>query len=228
MTVPAGHVRLVCDDPKIDRTLLLADTPPKLGGGVGGWEIVGRPRQTAMTVWQGTEPYSLELAVMIDRREGTNWVERVIYEILTAGRGDEESEPSTWQIDGIPHLRADEWVLNGAEPGDQVIRQPDMRRTRQDYVLSFVEYVPAEYVQIRRRALKPAKRKTVVYIVKRRDTPASIARKRRCKWTDLRELNKGVVKKANQNLKDGSRIRVPVLKRPRRRRPTRPTRRGDD
>ena len=67
-------------------------------------------------------------------------------------------------------------------------------------------------MQIRAKARQGAKAKTLVYTVRHSDTPASIARKRKCKWTDLRTLNKDVITKANQNLKDGSRIRVPVLR----------------
>jgi LysM domain len=111
-------------------------------------------------------------------------------------------------------------VLNGAEPGDQVIRRWDASRVRQTYVLTFVEYVPPTFVQMRAKARQGAKAKTTLYTVRRGDTPATIARKRRCKWTDLRTLNASVVKKANQNLKDGSRIRVPVLKTAARRKKT--------
>lgn len=165
-----------------------------------------------MTIWQGNEPYQLDLSVMLDDLPGATSVEPAIRELLAAGRGDEESEPSTWTILGLPSLPADEWVLNGAEPGDQVIRRHDASRIRQSYTLTFVEYMPPTYVQIRAKARQGAKAKTITYTVHRGDTPASIARKRRCKWTDLRTLNPGVVKKANQNLKDGSRIRVPVLR----------------
>lgn len=210
--VARNHVRLVCSDPVVDRTLLLGPDPPAVTGGVGGWEIVERPRQTAMTIWQGNEPYQLDLSVMLDDLPGGRSVEPAIRDILHAGRGDEESEPSTWTILGLPSLPADEWVLNGAEPGDQVIRRDDASRVRQQYTLTFVEYMPPTYVQIRAKARQGAKAKTGTYAVRRGDTPASIAGKRRCKWTDLRTLNPGVVKKANQNLKDGSRIRVPVLR----------------
>jgi hypothetical protein len=211
--VPPGHVRLICSDPRYDRTVLLGAEAPKISGGVGGWETVARPRQVGMTIWQGTEPYQLELPVLFDGFATGRSREPAIRELLAAARGDDESEPSTWEIRGIPWLPADEWILNGAEPGDQVIRRnSDFSRIRQSYTLTFVEYVPPTYVQLRAKARQGAKAKTVMYRVRRGDTPASVARKRRCKWTDLRTLNQSVITRANQSLKDGSRIRVPVLK----------------
>jgi hypothetical protein len=219
MATPSGYVRLRCSDPTFDRTFLLGEEPPKLTAGVGGWEAVTRPRQVAMTIWQGQDPYQLEINVILDGYAGGVSQEPAIRELLAAGRGDEESEPATWSIDGIPWLPADEWLLNGVEPGDMVIRRTsDFSRTRQDYVLTFLENVPPEYVQLRAKARQGAKAKTTSYTVKRGDTPASIAKRRRCKWTDIRDLNKTVVTKgAQQKLKVGSRIRVPVLKATRRR-----------
>lgn len=222
--VPPGYVRLRCSDPKFDQTFLLGEEPPKLTGGVGGWEAVTRPRQIAMTVWNGTDPYQLEVNVVLNGYTGAyegggSSQEPAIRTLLAAGRGDDESEPSTWDIDGIPWIPASEWVLNAVEPGDMVIRRrSDFSRTRQDYVLTFLEHVPPEFVQLRAKARQGAKSKTTLYTVKRGDTPASIARKRRCKWTDLRTLNQSAIRSANQkpganpNYKVGSRVRVPVLK----------------
>jgi hypothetical protein len=203
-----------CTKPPCDRTMLLGADPPKLTDGVGGWATVDRPRQTAMTIWGGNPPYSLELPVVLDGLAGRVNQEPVIAELLVAGRGDQESEPSTWTIDGIPWLPATEWVLNGAEPGDMVLRQPgNFTRVRQNYTLTFLEYVAPDYALVRGKALQGVGPSTL-YRVKHHDTPASIARKRRVSWTVLRQLNPKVITAANQNLKDGSRIRVPVLRQP--------------
>jgi nucleoid-associated protein YgaU len=224
---PPGYVRLRCSDPKFDQTFLLGEDPPKVSGGVGGWETVQRPRQVSMTIWQGTDPFELELVVMLDGWEpgvagGGYSQEPALRALLAAARGDDESEPSTWDIDGIPWLPADEWVLNSVEPGDTVLRRSsDFSRVRQDLTLAFVEYIPPEYLQLRAKARQGAKSKTTVYTVKKGDTPASIARKRRCKWTEIRDLNKDVITKgAKQALRVGSRLRVPVLRKPARKKRT--------
>jgi hypothetical protein len=220
----AGFVRLRCSKPPVDQTLRLSPDPPKIIDGVGGWETIGRPRQTAMTIWSGNPPYQLEVGVVLDAYSAQGSVETPIAQLLAAGRGDEESEPSTWTIDGIPGLPAGEWVLNGAEPGDLLLRRPgDMERARQSYTLQFLEYVDPTYALIRGKALQGLGPSTL-YRVKRGDTPASIARKRRISWTVLRQLNptgSHKITSANQKLKEGWRIRVPVLKRPAKRRKAR-------
>jgi len=216
--VPTGQVRLINQDAKFDQTLLLGEEPPKVTGGGESWDIVERPRQVAMTVYKGRQPFQVDLQVMLNGlnplvEQGGYSQEPVIRALLAAMTGDDESEPSTWEIQGVPEVNdIPEWVLQNAEPGDhQIRRRTDFSRARQDYTLTFVEYTPPTYVQLRAKARQGAKGKTTLYVVKKGDTPASVARKRRCKWTDLRQLNQSVVKRANQNLKDGSRIRVPVL-----------------
>ena len=217
--VPTGYVRLINSDAKFDQTLLLGEQPPKVTGGGDLWDIVERPRQVAMTIYKGREPFQVELGVMLDGfnprvEQGGLSQEPMIRALLAAMTGDDEAEPSTWDIQGIPEVNdIPEWVLQTVDPGDHIIRRAtDFSRTRQDYTLTFLEYTPPTYVQLRAKARQGTKGKTTLYTVRRGDTPASIARKRRCKWTDLRTLNLSVVKRANQNLKDGSRIRVPVVK----------------
>lgn len=210
------RVRLVCHKPYVNRTPMLIDA--KLTDGIGGWETVTRPRQTAMTVWTGSPPFQLALHVLFDEygpiRIGENAdVEHRIAEILRAGRGA-GSEPSTWRIDGLPMMfdTVKEWVLNTAEPGDVVLRRPsDYRRVRQEYTLTFLEYVPPKYLKLASKALAGPGPSTM-YKVKKNETPAGIARRRHIQWTVLRLLNPKTVKTANQKLKTGLRIRVPVVK----------------
>lgn len=212
--VPAGFVRLTCSDPHYDRTVRLGPTQPKETGGGNSWEVVARPRQVAMTVYKGREPFELELPVLFDGYRGGRAVEGALHDLIVAMAGDDESRPSPWRIRGIPWLHADEWVLQSAEPGDEVIRRQNMARLRQSYVLRFVEYTPPQYVQLRARARQGARAKTSVYRVQKGDTPARVAHKRRCRWTDLRTLNPKVVQRANQALTVGKLLRVPVLKAP--------------
>ena len=225
MSVPSGYVRLQCTRPEFDRTVLLGADAPRVTEGVGGWDTVERPRQTAMTVWGGNPPYQLELPVVFDGHPALSQ-EPPIRELLAAGRGNEDSEPSPWTIDGIPWLPADQWVLNGAEPGDLMLRRTDdFNRVRQSYTLAFLEYVPPAYAKVRGKALQ-GHGPTTLYSVKKGDTPASIARRRRINWTVLRQLNSTgshKITSANQKLTAGWRIRVPILKNPTRR-TTAPTR----
>ena len=172
-----------------------------------------------MTLWQGGDPYGLQLPLMLDDFHERGSVERAMRVLNRLVKGDDDSEPGVVEIGGIP-LPVDEWVIESIDYGDPIRDPGDLRLLRQPVTLALREYVPPEYVQLRRRSLLAPRRKTKVVTVKRGDTPAKIARRFKCKWTALRELNPGVVKKANQKAKPkgdkaakfkvGSKVRVPV------------------
>jgi hypothetical protein len=65
VTTP-GYVRLTCDDPALDVTVLLGPDPVHVTSGVGGWQVTARPRQVGMTTWAGVEPIQLSLSLMFD------------------------------------------------------------------------------------------------------------------------------------------------------------------
>jgi hypothetical protein len=183
-----------------------------------------------MTVWKGVDPYKLEFQIILDGgtggadiNESNNEIysrpdirpesqEPVLRDLLAVARGDaEHSEPGTVHVEGIPSLPTDRWVIDNLEFGtDAVRRVSDMHRIRVIVDFTLLEYVTPTYLPISKRALGKDLGRTVVIKVKSGDTPGRIARRRGCKWTDLRTLNPGVVKKSSQNLKDGIRIRVPA------------------
>lgn len=213
---PPGHVQIYCADPPRSLVVLLGPDPLKLTGGGGGWETVARPHQVGMTLWQGGEPYALQLPLMLDDFPERGSVERAMRVINRLARGDDDSEPGIVEIGGVP-LPADEWVIESVDYGDPIRGVRDLHLMRQPVTLALREYVPPEYVQLRRRALGKPKRKTRVVTVKKGDTPAKLARRVHCKWTALRELNPRVIKRANQKVgtkgdrfKVGMKLRAPV------------------
>jgi hypothetical protein len=212
MTVPLpyGHVRIVCDDPAEDVTVLLSEQPIRYTGGFGGWEITARPRQIGMTTWQGQEPLQLTLGLMFDTFDTRNTIARDMAALRRIARGDDESAPGVLRLYGIP-AGAREWVIEGIDFGD-ALRRGDGYAVRQPVTLTLREFVPPEYLQLRHKARAQIKGKTRVITVKRGQTPAKIAKSAGCKWTDLRTLNRGVVKKANQPLTAGTKLRVPVAR----------------
>jgi hypothetical protein len=217
--VPPGFVRLACDDPPLNLLVLLGESPPRVTGGVGGWEVTGRPRQVGMTTWEGVEPFELDLSLLFDGFAPGRSQERALRQLTRVARGDDESRPGLLTIDGLPLLPAEEWVVTAIDYGDAILRTSDMSRVRQPVTLTLREYVPPEYTQLRRRALQGGGRgKTKIIVTKRGDTPAKIARRQRCKWLDIRELNRGSVRKANQVLPRGWKLRVPVAVAKRKRR----------
>jgi hypothetical protein len=206
--LPYGHVRITCDDPVVNIVVLLSDEPIRYTAGFGGWEVTQRPRQVGMTSWQGQEPLQLTLGLMFNTFDTPGTISSDVAALRRIARGDDESPPGVCTIEGIP-LGPDDWIIEGLEFGE-ALRRADGYAVRQEVTLTLREYVPPSYLQLRRKALAGGKGKTKIITTKRGDTPASIARRMHCKWTDLRTLNRKIVKKANQKLKTGTKLRVPV------------------
>lgn len=206
----AGWVTLSCGDPALALRVRLGADPPKLTGGTGGWSVVGRPRDVGMTIWDGVEPYQLSLSLMFDGWAAQQSQERALRALTRVARGDSDSPPGVLSVAGIP-LPADDWIIEGIEFGDPIARN-DGERLRQALSLTLREYVPPEYLR-RRKSPSKTSTKTVIVRAQRGDTPAKIAKRRHVKsWTVIRDLNRKLVKKANQVLKTGTKIRVPATK----------------
>jgi hypothetical protein len=205
-----GYVRLRCDDPPLDVTALLGADPVAITAGFGGWEVTARPRQVGMTTWQGVEPFQMSLPLMFDGWSSGVSQETALGLLLTVARGDKDSEPGVLHLSGIPLPAHHGWVIEGIDYGDVIVDPASGARLRQALTLTLREYVEPKFLRLKKGARQKARRKTRVITAKKGDTPAKIARAQKCKWTDLRELNPKIVKKANQTLKAGTKLRAPV------------------
>lgn len=219
-----GWVHLHCLNPALNLHARLGPDLPQVSGGYGGWEVTQRPRAVGMTVWNGVPPCELTLNIMIgggreiDEDRG---VESKISRLTDVARGTADATPGIVYIDGVPNLPAAKWVIQNIDWGDALRRRDDMHRIRQLATITFLEYQAPEYETLRRGALGKARLKTVVYTVKKGDTPAKIAKHRRGDWKDIRDVNrKGVIKRANQQPHKGTpfhvggKINVPVRDKP--------------
>jgi hypothetical protein len=212
--VAPGYVRLTCGDPAFALVTLLGEEAPQLSGGFGGWNVIGRPRDVGMTVWDGVEPYQLTLPLMLDAFADNRSQEGIIRRLTAVARGDRESPPGVLTVEGLPSLSppSRQWVIEGLDFGDPIRRVSDMHRTRQPLTLTLREYVGPEYLR-RRKTTSRTSSKSIIVIAGQGDTAAKIAKRRRLKsWTVLRKLNRGIILKANQKLKPGTPILVPVTK----------------
>lgn len=208
---PPGYVRLTCGDPALSVVVLLGSEAPKLTAGVGGWEVVGRPRDVGMTLWGGVEPYQLSLPLMFDGWADKRVQETPLRRLLRVARGDDESPPGILRVAGIP-LPAARWVVEGIDFGEPIARVKDGARYRQPVTLTLREYVPPSYLK-RRKSPFATSPKSLIVKANKGDTFAKIAKRRGIKsWTVLRDLNRKLTPKANAEIKKGTSVRVPATK----------------
>jgi hypothetical protein len=211
MSLASGYVRLTCGDPAFVLVALLGEESPTVTGG-GGWSVIARPRDVGMTVWEGIEPCTLALSLMLDGFADRHSQEPALRGLFRVARGDRESPPGIVTVEGIPSLPAREWVIDSIDFGEAIRRVSDMHRTRQQLTLSLREYVRPEYLS-RKKPTSHTSSKSIVLIAQKGDTAAKIAKRRRLKsWTVLRNLNRGVILKANQTIPTGTPVLVPVTK----------------
>ena len=78
--------------------VLIGDGGVRITDGFGGWEVVARPRKTAMTLWQGFQPITLVIPLWF-RTESREWDDgkRIEGDCIAlgmmAGRGEPSPEP---------------------------------------------------------------------------------------------------------------------------------------
>lgn len=208
--IPPGHVRLTCGDPKLDVTVWLGPEPPTIEAGIGGWNVTERPREVGMTIWGGVEPFQLSLSLMFDGWAARTNQENALANLIAVGRGDRESPPGVLAVEGLA-LPADDWVIESMEFGDPIYGT-DGNRLRQAVTLTLREYVPPEYLRRYKTGKAHASTKHVTVRAKRGDTLAKIAKRRKVKWTAIRDMNRKLSSKANAPIKEGTQVRVPKPK----------------
>jgi LysM domain-containing protein len=219
--VSPGYVRMTCDRPSLDIYCLLGPESPAITNIDGGWEIVQRPKQNGMTIWRGVEPLQGTFTILLDGfatdvRRPNRFLEPMtplVQELLDVCRGNNNSQPGLLHIWGIPEFPIIDWVIEtmdiSTDQSDVIRSDTNFKVARQKISIVVREYSPPRYV----KAKTPTGSSTdapATYKVKKNDTPHTIAMRRGCKWTDIRMLNLTIVKKANQKLKVGTQLRVPV------------------
>jgi hypothetical protein len=162
-----------------------------------------------MTTWAGVEPLQVELSLMFD-----GWAahsrRRRCCDLFAVARGDDESPPGVLERAGRAAARR-----RVGDRGHRLRRRHRRPRTsdarlRQPLTLTLREYVPRRTCSMRRRALAGGKGKTRVVTSRKGDTPAKVARRAALQVDRGARAQPDVVKKANQALKTGTKLRVPV------------------
>jgi hypothetical protein len=186
----------------------LGDVAPDVTGGYGGWTVVDRQRDTAITSWQGFQPITVDLALWIDGFPTGMVIDRLIDNLdALAGRGRKRlpGQPPTLIVDtagvmrydytSIPELR---WVITDLNwDSEEAVVDDAGHRVRAACTVTIMQFVDA--ASLRNRALETrlaAQRKTQAarktHIAKDGETLITIARKELGdpgRWPELAKLN---------------------------------------
>lgn len=204
----------------------LGDGPAIVTEGYAGWQIVQRPKEVGLTVWQGRNPIAIEIPFMLDflplwettfkDKPGKKCENQVTNLERLCGIGG-HARPSICFVDGgglIPHdytiYKGNRWVIEQLTWDKQMeVRSKTYgRRLRCGGVITIRQYLtPSEILQRigpKDRAVKPRH-----YRVKTGDTLEKIAA-----WAYLDANQWKKIANANhmrdpRSLKAGDKIRIP-------------------
>lgn len=181
-------------DPDLSVEGIFGADSPTLSGGAGGWAETDRAKRKAFTEWQGNDPRQMVVSMMFDGHADDDSVEPecAILHRLGESEGDFKQTPVV-MVEGaaIPPLALDiEWVISGIAWG-AVIRDGSGVRTRQEVSITFLEYVEADVLFVKKNTLGtvPPWR---LYKVRKSDTfPIIAARlyKKASRWREIAKLN---------------------------------------
>lgn len=148
MTVPMQNlVTLTPVEPAGEalRFHLVGDDDP--AGGVGGWEVVARPRQRGAAEWTGVDPWTLTLPLVttgldVSPNRNASVEAKCRALVVMAMRARATMRPPVLEVTGpvrvpFPGMR---WVITGLEWGAQV-RDHRQQRVQQHVTVHLLEYV---------------------------------------------------------------------------------------
>jgi hypothetical protein len=191
-------------------SVLRGDGAPKPTDGIGGWQVVARPRRTALTQWMGRNPYAMDVPVVFDGINAGVSIEGDIAKLFQMGVGSDFDPPPTVHVDGGLPIKGATWVINGIDWGDDVIWQQDGAskpyRARQDAVVHLLQYKPEARVKILATKSLP----NVYTVHSAKETMRTIAKVMYgdgSQWTKIKSANPNV--RDPNHLKVGTKLRIP-------------------
>jgi hypothetical protein len=214
----------------IDKTVTFdsnfGDGPAIVTEGYAGWQVVQRPKEVGLTVWQGRNPMAIEIPFMIDflplwdstfaDEPGVQCENQVTNLEQLCGIGG-HAQPSVCFVDGgglIPHdysiYKGHQWVIEQLTWDKQMeVRSGTSgRRLRCGGVITIRQYMtPSEILQ--RIGPRDRARKPRYYKVKRGDNLEKIAAKfygNANMWKKIANANH---LRDPRSLKIGRKIRIP-------------------
>jgi LysM domain len=152
-------VRIVAKNPDIDITIPMGDGPAYPTGGLGGWTTVALQDDVEGVDWEGQDPLTQDVPLLLNGLERDESVEREWNTVKKLGRdpNGDEHRPPVFRVYGPVEYPGKAWVLpssgievvNAAE--EMIRRNGDGELLRVEFVLHLLEYTPPEVIKARRR-----------------------------------------------------------------------------
>jgi hypothetical protein len=134
----------------------LGPSSPKPMTGYGGWTLRARPKERALTTWEGTEPLRVQIDLMFDefisRDAGDLETDIKALERMAGLTRDGESPPPLlrWEANA-PHDWRErpnyDWVIENLEFGEGLYNDWG-DRLRQQVTVTFLEHVDEDYTTL--------------------------------------------------------------------------------
>lgn len=179
----------------------------KITGGGARWKTVNRPKRTSIVLFEGSDPYTVDMPIIIDGWAESDSIEADIAK-LNQMKFSHSSlvRPTRVRIDGAMPVKGATWVIADIQWGDNVIWHTDGDKTfryRQDCVVQLLQYIP----EVALTGIKPFKANDKIVTVKKGQTVKSAAGGDPSKAKAIQKAN-GI--RDPKTVKTGSTLRIPA------------------
>lgn len=136
------------DPPAASLQVYLGPDRPTPSGGVGGWSTVQRPKRRSLTEWQGVDPATLSVNVLLGGSPTADIQDRVRHLVTLGLPTAATGQPPILRISGPIQHGNRRWVINELAWGDFERRQSDGVLYRQLVTITFLEFVASDLVML--------------------------------------------------------------------------------
>lgn len=194
-------------DDKVSVIVRRGATAAKITTGGARWTTVNRPKRTSIVLFDGSDPYRIDVPVIIDGWASSDSVEADIAKLNQMKFSHSALErPSRVRVDGALPVKGATWVIENIEWGDNVIWHTVGDKTfryRQDCVVKLLQYLP----EVALKGIKPFKANDKIVTVKSGQTVKSAAGGDPAKAKSIQKAN-GI--RDPKTVKTGSTLRIPA------------------
>jgi hypothetical protein len=147
MTFKPNHYVTLHSDTGLVVRVPLGDSPATLSNGVGGWEIIDRPKRSSITRYKGKQPFNLDIPVLFDGTTPPVTGQEVAISKLTRmgiSSGRFKDPPVITLAGAVPRTDL-KWVIQNLSWDNQATRWKMMNgvpvRIRQAVTINLLQYV---------------------------------------------------------------------------------------